>query len=48
MFTGLPGGSSSEGPATIAGLIFVAIVTLAGFGLLAWLLFNVATLIGSP
>jgi hypothetical protein len=39
MLSGLPGGSSGEGPATIAGLILVAIVTLGGFALLTWMLF---------
>lgn len=39
MFIGLPGGSSNAGPATIAGLIFVAVVTLGGFALLTWMLF---------
>lgn len=39
MYAGLPGGYSSEGPATTVGLIFVAIATLTAIGGLAWMLF---------
>jgi hypothetical protein len=39
MYAGLPGGSSSEGPATTTGLIFVALVTLGAIAGLSWMLF---------
>lgn len=47
MFSGLPGGSSPEGPATTAGCLFVTICTAVAFSLLVGLLWYTVSLIAS-
>jgi hypothetical protein len=47
MFSGLPGGSSPEGPATTAGCLFVTITAAVAFSLLFALLWYTASLISS-
>jgi hypothetical protein len=44
---GLPGGSSSEGPATTAGCVLVAVCTVIAFSLLFAMLWYTTSLISS-